>query len=213
MKAVEFPQMYKILKPKEGEEFAIRHFELSAEEIKFMQLRDMINRRREYAWQKPGTFVKLVHKSTGTIMMSDTQMERNTNKWFIWAANGDVLIGGLGLGMILLAAQEKEEVKSITVVELHQEIIDLVASQLPLNGKASVICGDVFEWYPPKGTKYDTIYFDIWNDSGGDNYEDMKKLNRRFARRLNRDNPDCWMSSWRYKETKRSHFEAPYWES
>jgi len=78
---------------------------------------------------------------------------------------------------------------------------------LPLNDKVTIICGDIFKWYPLKGIKYDVIYFDIWNNICGDNYEDMKKLNRRFAKRLNRDNPECWMSSWRHAEHKKLHKE------
>lgn len=197
-----FPRMYEILEPRKGKEFEIVHYELTEEEVKWAQFRDAVNFRREHYGQKPGTLVHLKNKY-GTIMMADSEMEHRTNKPFLWKANGNVLIGGLGLGMILLAVQAKEEVNSVTIVEIHQEIIDLVASQLPLNGKVEVVHGDIFEWYPPKGIKYDTIYFDIWDNICGDNYEEMKKLHRRFARRLNRDNPNCWMSCWRHKETKR----------
>lgn len=197
-----FLEMCKILKPAKGKEFEIVHYKLTEEEIKWSQFRDAINFRREHVEQKPGTIVQLKNKY-GEIMMSDTEMERRTNSALLWKANGDVLIGGLGLGMVLLTVQAKEEVNSITVIEIHQEIIDLVAHQLPFSEKVSVVCGDIFEWYPPRGVKYDTIYFDIWDGICGDHYEEMKKLHRRFARRLNRENPDCWMSCWRYGETKR----------
>jgi len=202
---VGFPRMHEILEPRKGKEFEVVHYELTREEIELSQLRDFLNFRREHSRQRPGTIVQLKDKY-GEIMMSDTEMERRTNIHFLWEAKGDVLIGGLGLGMTLLAVQAKEEVNSITVIEIHQEIIDLVVPQLPLNGKVSVICGDIFEWYPPQGVKYDTIYFDVWSDVCGDNYEDMKKLHRRFARRLNRENLNCWMSCWRYNDVKRLHF-------
>lgn len=196
-----FPKMCEHLKPTEGKEFKITHHELTEEEVKFHKLRDLINFRRDSDGQEPGTIVHLLNKH-GTVMMSDTEMERRSNKFFLWEANGDVLIGGLGLGMVVLAVQVKEEVRSITVVEIHQEVIDLVVPQLPLNDNVSVICGDILEWYPPKGVKYDTIYFDIWNSVCADNYEEMKKLHRRFARRLNRENPNCWMSCWRLDDVK-----------
>lgn len=201
-----FPKMSEHLKPVEGEKFKIVHHELTQREVDFHKLRDFINARRESDGQEPGTIVQLRNKH-GTVMMSDTEMEKRTSRYFLWKANGDVLIGGLGLGMVLLAAQAKEEVDSITVLEIHQEIIDLVVPQLPLNGKVNVICADVFTWWPEKKTtKFDTIYMDIWNSVCSDNYSDMKKLNRRFGRRLNRDNPDCWISSWRYTETKKRYF-------
>lgn len=202
-----FPKMCEYLKPVEGKEFEIVHRELTEEQIKFGKLRDFINARREFDGQEPGTIVQLGNKHGG-LLMTDTEMERLTNISFYEHAQGNVLIGGLGLGMILLAAQAKEKVDSITVVEIHQEVIDLVATQLPLNGKVTIICDDVFVWYPPKGVKYSTIYFDIWNSICDDDYEEMKKLHRRFARRLNRENPDFWMSSWRHAETKASVYRS-----
>ena len=36
---------------------------------------------------------------------------------FCCYAHGDMLIGGLGIGMIILAIQDNPEVKSITVIE------------------------------------------------------------------------------------------------
>jgi spermidine synthase len=197
-----FPTMSKYLKPMAGKKFKIVHYKLTEEKLKLIKFRDMIHHRNESMGQKPGTIVQLCHKN-GKVIMADTEMERRTNKHFLLYANGDVLIGGLGLGMILLAAQAKKEVNSITVVERHQEVIDLVVPQLPLNGKVNVICGDIFEWYPPVSVKYDTMYFDVWDSICGDNYEEMKTLHRRFARRLNRDNPNYYMSCWRHEETKR----------
>lgn len=193
--------MREYLKPVKGREFKIVHYELTAADLKFCKLRDVISGRHEHLGQEPGTIVQLCNKY-GTVMMSDTEMERRTNSYFLYQANGDVLIAGLGLGMVLLAIQAKAEVNSVTVVEIHQEIIDLVVPQLPLDGKVNVICGDIFEWYPPTGVKYDTIWFDIWDAITEDNYEEMKKLHRRFARRLNRVNPNCWMSCWRHWEVK-----------
>ena len=40
------------------------------------------------------------------LMMSDTPMERESNQKILDMAYGDVLIGGLGLGMILFALQQ-----------------------------------------------------------------------------------------------------------
>ena len=62
----------------------------------------------------PGTYVKLSHN--GECVMSDTSMEKRTNMDFCCNAYGDVLVGGLGIGMIILAIQDKPEVKSITVI-------------------------------------------------------------------------------------------------
>jgi len=195
-----FSDMKQYLKPVTGEDFEISYREITESQLILARCRDMMNRRREYVGQKPGIITQL--HGHGELIMSDTEMERRTNRFFLTMAEGDVLIGGLGLGMVLLAVQDKESIKSVTVVEKYQEVIDLVVPQLPLNGKVAIICGDVFEWYPEKDVKYDTIYFDIWNYVCGDHYEDMKKLHRRYGKKLNHDNPNSWMSCWRYKDTR-----------
>lgn len=207
---LQWPKMKEILKPAKVGEFSIVHYELSERELRLAQLRDAMNYRREHVGQKPGVIVQLKGEY-GTVMMSDTEMEHRTNSWFLLQANGNVLIGGLGLGIVLLVAQAKEVVNFITVVELHQEVIDLVVPQLPLNEKTTVLCGDILKWYPPKGVLYDVMYFDIWNSVCGDHYEDMKRLHRRFARRLNRANPACWMGSWRREDCKKAYKESGRW--
>ena len=81
-----------------------------------------------------GTYIRLTHN--GECVMSDTNMEQRTNLRFCLKAYGDIIIGGLGIGMIIMAIQDKPEVKSITVIEKNQEVIDLVASQLDFNKKS-----------------------------------------------------------------------------
>ena len=83
----------------------------------------------------------------GELVMSETPMEHRTNSNFVLDADEDVLIGGLGLGMIILAVQDKENVSSIIIVERSQDVIDAVAHQLPLNNKVKIICDNVFTYY------------------------------------------------------------------
>lgn len=144
-----------------------------------------------------GTYIRLTHN--GQCVMSDTDMEKNTNRKFCSKAYGDIIIGGLGIGMIIMAIQDKPEVKSITVIEKNQEVIDMVASQLDFNEKVNIICADVFEWKPERGVKYDMAYMDIWNWINEDIYKkEMQPLKRKYARFLrskdinpNRFN-ECW---------------------
>ena len=63
-------------------------------------------------------YIRLEMNGKG-IMMSDTPMERNTNRDFIQKANGDVIIFGLGLGLVIIPLLKNENVKSILVVELY----------------------------------------------------------------------------------------------
>ena len=118
----------------------------------------------------------------GEVMMSETPMEKRTNSDFVFHAHGDVLIGGLGLGMIVLAIQEKPAVSSITVVENSMDVIAAIRPQLPLNKKVEVVKGDVFTYKPAR--KFDCIYMDIWFYPDDEAYEEMKTLKRRYGHYL-----------------------------
>ena len=189
-----------------GERFEIDHIDLT---------QDKVNRRKitaalkssfwfnEYHDLVPGVYTRLRDNKKQETIMTDTPMEIRSNMYFVAAAHGKVLIAGLGLGLILMSIQDKEDVESICVVEIHKEIIDLVTKQLPLNDKVKIIHADIFKFNLKKGTKFDIIYFDIWNDISGDNYAPTKILHRKFYRFLNRENPRAWMDSWRREDFKR----------
>lgn len=129
-------------------------------------------------------------------MMSDTDAERRSNYEVVRRATGDVLVAGLGLGMIFHPILAKPEVRSVTVVEKFADVVALVEPTLsPV--KLRVVVADIFAWKPPTGVKWDAIYFDIWPDICVDNLKEMATLHRRFSRRLN---PSGWMGSWKYGE-------------
>lgn len=149
---------------------------------------------------QPGTFARL--RVDGCTVMSDTGMEHRTNYEFIRRAHGHVLIAGLGLGLILHMLRERmDKIQSITVVELSQDVIDLVAPyyQMP---KVKIVQGDINTWTPPARAVYDVIYFDIWPDICMDNLKLMAKLTRRFAKYKNRVNPEVWMECWSRPEMR-----------
>jgi len=135
----------------------------------------------------------------GQLMMSDTAMERKSNKEFIDKAKGRVLIAGLGLGLIIHNIIENPEVTEIVVVEKYQDVIDLVEPKFT-HPKLKVICADIFEYKPNKGEKFDTIYFDIWADIGTDNLKQMATLHNRFKFFKTKDG---WMNSWMNDYLKR----------
>lgn len=82
-------------------------------------------------------------------------------------AHGDVLIFGLGLGCCVYECLLKEDVNSITVVELSQDVIDMfrnhLAEQFPHPEKLNIVKADAFEYMKDVADgKYDYIYMDIW---------------------------------------------------
>lgn len=189
-----YKQMAKILEEKENSNFKLEKFTISPENRPW----------REYI--PDGDYIRLIDKNNlwyGCVM-SDTPMEQRTNAKFVLNAHDDVLIAGLGLGMIVLPTMEKDNVRSITIIEKYQEVIDIVLSQLPINNKVKVIQGDIFTYEFPKGTKFDTIYFDIWNYINSDIYEEMKLLKKKYRKNLRskKDNPNAFMSCWAEYQAK-----------
>ena len=144
-----YKNMEEILKDGKVGDFRLEHYEIKENDF-YARVRIGI---------PIGKYVRLIHGSE--CVMSDTPMEKRTNREFVANAHGNVLIGGLGIGLILLAIQDKEDVKQITVVEKNKEVIELVGSQLQLNSKVHIVNDDVFEYKPL--FKYNTIYMDIWN--------------------------------------------------
>ena len=113
--------------------------------------------------------------------------------------------GGLGIGLIIMAIQDKPEVHSITVVEKSQEVIDMIATQLPLNEKVKIIQADVFCWKPERGVRYDTIYMDIWPWLDDRTYqEEMLPLKRKSAHYLKPKvvSPNRFNRCWAERQAK-----------
>lgn len=189
---MDYKLMHEILK--EGQ---VGNFKLEKYEIEKNNFQAMIS------GIPTGKYIKLEDKYG--VVMSDTPMEKRTNYDFLRKANGDVFIAGLGIGLIVLPLLEKDNIKSITILEKFNEVIQLVGSQLPLNDKVKIIQGDVFEYEFPKGTKFDTIYFDIWNYVNSDVYEEMKELKKKYRKhkRMSKENPNVYMGCWAEYQAKR----------
>jgi len=172
-----------------GERFSIMKFRIEKSALERANTRPanpLVDRTLE-----PGEYVKLYDENLERTIMSNSPMEFYTNYEFIKKCRGDVLIGGLGLGLVVLLAEKKPEVKSITVAEKHLEIIRLVASQIIFNSKVLIEHSDIFNFAPQR--RYDTIYFDIWDDVCAANYDEMKRLRGKYAGYLN---DGGWMGCW-----------------
>lgn len=205
----------------EREVYSISRTSLTESEVRMEQIRGAMDGNSWlFMGLKPNfDYVRLVKKGEG-VMMSDTPMERRTNLGFISKANGDVLIFGLGLGLIIIPLLQDEDIKSVTVVELHQELIDVVQPYLKdfdSDNKLTVVQGDCFEYHKeiPKDKKFDCIYGDIWIDISTDNYDEMKTLTRFYRGKVNRSNPNSFITHWmkdflvsEIQKEKRSNY---YW--
>ena len=177
-----YEDMSKILKDRQIGDFKLSHFTISNHD--------------GYATCHgiaPGDYVRLEH--CGSVLMSNTPMEKRTNEDFVTNAHGKVFIGGLGIGLILLAIQDDPMVDKITVVEKNQEVIDLVASQLPLSDKVEIICADVYDYIPEDF--YNTIYMDIWSFINEDIcYNEMYPLMDKYEQYLDVNDEDGYIDCW-----------------
>lgn len=191
--------IYKDLVPMKSGTVKIKQMFVSSDRARWDNLYSMMNHNSSIQNIDPGHYIVLeIDLET---MMSDTPMERITNRDFIKNATGDVLIGGLGLGMCIQALLNKPDVTSITIIELNNDVIKLVAP-LFKNDKVKIIHNDIFTWVPDNGQKFDTIYFDIWYTADSENIKsEMNPLIRRYRKYL-KDKTINWISAWRLEELR-----------
>lgn len=171
----------------------IKHQVVTQEEINLERVRSVWSGS---AWMntgtEPGTYCVLcIGRGYADIWMSDTWFERFTNYKVLQQARGDVLLAGLGIGMLAVALCAKPEVTSVTVLELQQGVIDLVEPHIR-HPKLRVIRADA-KSAPFKGRLFDTIYLDIWAGINSDMWIDMKPMlveYRKLARK------GAFVSAW-----------------
>lgn len=95
-------------------------------------------------------------------------------------ARGNVLIGGLGLGVIAHLIAAKKPVKRITVVEIEKDLIDLVKPFL--NSRIEIVHADLFDYLKNvKSGQFDYAYFDIWQSTGEWTWQTLVVPLRRLA--------------------------------
>ncbi len=175
-------------------DYCVETFVVSIDEATAYNLRASFRDRR---YITAGTYKRLVRVSNSGIdsrltIMSNTPSEISDHTRFIFkAVNSEVvLINGLGLGVALTKILKSTTVKKITVVEISEDVINLVGPTFTGDPRVEIIHADAMEYKPPRGSKYDVVWHDIWDDICGDNLEQMKILHRRYGRRT------TWQGSW-----------------
>lgn len=110
-----------------------------------------------------GNFVATLLLEGDDIWMSDSPLEQDSLCNVVKAAWGDVLIGGLGIGLLPTLIAHKPEVNSITVVEIRAEVRRLVW-HLVATPNMRIVFGDFIEYVQQTDRRYDVVYFDLWKD-------------------------------------------------
>jgi hypothetical protein len=105
----------------------------------------------------------------GGVWMTDYPIEQAQHRRELAPVAGDVLVGGLGLGVGTTMLVNDSRVRHVTVVEKSPEVIELVAphitKRLPFD-KLTIEQGDLFEKIPLLGHTFDWAFYDIWASDG-----------------------------------------------
>ena len=127
-------------------------------------------------------------------------------------AHGNVLIGGLGIGVLtknLIPKIENGEIKHISIWEKNINLINLwkmVKQDLPVHDKISVFNYDVFDYQKVRSQLkgvFDSVYIDIWSNLDENAYTQMKHFKRAFKTFLNPNNPNTFIECWGREECMR----------
>jgi hypothetical protein len=145
---------------------------------------------------RAGTYTRL--KKGNEVFMTDLYDEWWTQRIAIEQARmrgGDVLITGLGLGLVVASILEPPgaRVERVVVIERSADVIGLVAPPLEsrYDGRIEVINADAFEWLPPTGQRFSVAWHDIWpNPHQPGVLAQAERLECRYA-------PCCaWQGNW-----------------
>jgi len=126
------------------------------------------------------------------VWMSDAPMEQESTMPAVEMARGDVLICGLGIGLLPTLIKDKQSVKNIDIVELNKEVIELVFNQIK-TPKMNIIHADAWKYLAQTEKKYDFIHIDIW----GSIYAPFKEISKaiELSKRCLKPNGQarCWL--------------------
>lgn len=130
-----------------------------------------------------------LYRSNATVM-SDTPDEIRDHREPIYQAKGRCLVNGLGLGVVARAMLMKPDVEHVMAVEKSADVIGLVGPHLPHANKLAIVHADCFEFQPPRGSRWNVVWHDIWDHLCEDNLPEMHRLHRKYGRRCD------WQGSW-----------------
>jgi len=125
----------------------------------------------------PGFYKRLSYKKRATIMTNSPQ-EISEISEICEQASGDILIMGLGLGLMIDLLLKNDKIKSITIIEKYIEVIKLVYPTFKHLKHLTVINEDAFNYNPKK--IFDYIWYDIWCMVLPDNKKEMTILKEKY---------------------------------
>ena len=150
-------------------DYTIAHYDAQTQERMWQQYREIKSEPYD-------NHTVLIKDACPMPIMQDSQAEYMEHQWLWDNATGDVLIGGLGIGMVHQALIDNPNVTSVTVVELEQDVVDLVWNHCAKDDTFTLVVADFETWTPPAGSSFDTVWGDtkLWdNPLTDDEYQTM----------------------------------------
>ena len=122
------------------------------------------------------SYTVLLKDSVKTYMpiMQDSEAEYNEQQWLWDNATGDVLIAGLGIGFVNEVLIANDNITSVTIVEIEQDVVDLVWEHCAKEDRFTLIIDDIETWDIPSDSSWDIAWFDTWDTN---NTLTMKEYN------------------------------------
>ena len=177
--------------------WSVEQFEVTEDQAAIERMRSMFSGGRGVA---AGEYTSLKYKNQ--IIMSDTPDEIRDHSTMIRMARGNILINGLGIGMVLQACLNKDVVNHVTVVEKSSDVIKLVGEYYKekYGDKLTIVHEDAFTYKPDKNERYDAVWHDIWANITTDNLPEMHKLHRKYGKKTEWQGSWCRSTCERYKK-------------
>lgn len=177
-------------------DWKIKTFIVDEEGAKMHNLKEIMKGGKRFI--TPGTYKQLIrfdHRLFSTIVMSNTPAEIADHTPFIQRAEGNVLIFGLGLGLVVQALIDKPQVKRIKIIDSSEDVIKLSGNYYKsISDKVEIILEDAFTY--DDNEFHDCIWFDIWDDITSENLPEMKQLKKKWKGKCN------YIGFWAEKECK-----------
>lgn len=152
-----------------------------------------------------------VLKEGDKVWMSPAVSEIESMRDGIEKGHGKCLTMGLGIGVLPYLWLLKDEVKSVTVVELSQDIIDLFEKYIrpqfrtDKDKELKIIHGDAFDYYNEEFlSQFDYVYVDFWESTG----DGLKFYTKLMEKKLDLPYIDYWVEDSMLCDVK--YIAAPY---
>lgn len=101
-----------------------------------------------------------------TLMIDDPMHWLGMQELASLAMPGNVLVAGLGLGLILHHLVKRDDINKIVVVEIDPEVISFISPYIPKDNRINIINANFFTFCIDNKEHYNTAIIDLWVLSG-----------------------------------------------